>query len=840
MFHYGNNDAFIPEPKIAEVERAVSDRPGVVFHRYEAGHAFSNWDAPSMYHQESAEEAWSRTLDFFDLRPVSNGTQLMLHCKQRGCSNKYQPPGKRGGTGTMATHMKDKHPKVWQQHLAQKNELVDMTTPAAAAAAAAAAPMDAGPISIELDDGDSVVAAPAAAAAASPVASAASKRSSSNVSSVTAPPASKRPLLQQSLFSALASSNNAALADATALFFASNHIAHNVADSLSFHAFITAVRSSNAPVPRRRTLKLSISDLADRLREKVVQHIRGGTAPVTVAIDGWTNVCHTKVNNVVLLYCGVAFYWCSIPNRYDANTAAWLSDQLTPHLQELVRLGIRFTALVADNESVNDALFNMLTQTFPFLIRVPCAAHTIQLVVKQVIELDTFDKTLDAVRTLISHFEQKKSERQRLRELQRAAGQHEYSLVKANDTRWNSQLYACIRILKLRPFLTLILPQTEAFWADLQLLIEFLSPFQGATDVLQRDSATLHDVWMQMHVLHQHIAKGKARLGNKFTKRATAALQLRWDKQVNEPATTACALLGLTADLSLVDDGRRVDAAKKFIVDFGCSYLSFYQMAGELEGDVLRGALLAQLGAFADRRDGFAFVEQEVRALTAAAKAHDPAASINPLDVWAQHSGVLSLVAKALLSITASEAAVERSFSAQDAVHTKKRNRLLDSSVQQEMFVKFNSRALDRAQHQQQRPSATIELDPDIESFLQSKDSDSDSESVATEASDNVGAAGASSSQEGEESVVASGAAAAAAPAAPAAPARSLSTLNSQTEAFLEHYIAEHGITRDAISARRYWNGDRINALQCAATLNLGLGSATVTDLIKHIAHLLK
>ena len=64
-FHYGNNDPFIPAENIAAVETAVSDRPEVEFFRYEAGHTFSNWDAPSMYNEAAAEVAWSRTLDFF-------------------------------------------------------------------------------------------------------------------------------------------------------------------------------------------------------------------------------------------------------------------------------------------------------------------------------------------------------------------------------------------------------------------------------------------------------------------------------------------------------------------------------------------------------------------------------------------------------------------------------------------------------------------------------------------------------------------------------------------------------------------------------------------------------
>ena len=63
-FHYGTSDPYIPAENIAAVESAVSGRPGMEFFRYEAGHAFSNWDAPSMYNKDAAEVAWSRTLDF--------------------------------------------------------------------------------------------------------------------------------------------------------------------------------------------------------------------------------------------------------------------------------------------------------------------------------------------------------------------------------------------------------------------------------------------------------------------------------------------------------------------------------------------------------------------------------------------------------------------------------------------------------------------------------------------------------------------------------------------------------------------------------------------------------
>jgi carboxymethylenebutenolidase len=65
MFHYGNMDMFIPEEKVAEVEAAIAGHPHLTLHRYDANHAFSNWDTPSMYDEAAATEAWARTLAFF-------------------------------------------------------------------------------------------------------------------------------------------------------------------------------------------------------------------------------------------------------------------------------------------------------------------------------------------------------------------------------------------------------------------------------------------------------------------------------------------------------------------------------------------------------------------------------------------------------------------------------------------------------------------------------------------------------------------------------------------------------------------------------------------------------
>ena len=86
-------------------------------------------------------------------------------------------------------------------------------------------------------------------------------------------------------------------------------------------------------------------------------------------------------------------------------------------------------------------------------------------------------------------------------------------------------------------------------------------------------------------------------------------------------------------------------------------YLSFYKLS-ELELRSLEGELLHQLGSYIGRRERFLTLDEQITM----AKAR--VISFNPLDVWEMYSLELAVVAKALLTITASEAAVERSFSA--------------------------------------------------------------------------------------------------------------------------------------------------------------------------------
>ena len=163
----------------------------------------------------------------------------------------------------------------------------------------------------------------------------------------------------------------------------------------------------------------------------------------------------------------------------------------------------------------------------------------------------------------------------------------------------------------------------------------------------------------------------------------------------------------------------------------------------------------------------------------------------------------LAIVAQALLTIPASEAAVERTFSAQDSIHTKKRNRLHDLTVQSSMFIAFNHRPMNSLSVHDAGPN-TVELSLDfLESDTESEESDD--ESIVEEESKN----------ESDVEIHSD----------PVSIQRTYSEIRADTREFLERFIKGH-----SISSTTRWSDDMTNMLESAA-LNHNPGGCSTRDL---------
>lgn len=66
LFHFGNDDAFIPNEGVEAINAAIDGRPGFVLNVENAGHAFDNHESEMFWNESAAQTAWAKTMAFLD------------------------------------------------------------------------------------------------------------------------------------------------------------------------------------------------------------------------------------------------------------------------------------------------------------------------------------------------------------------------------------------------------------------------------------------------------------------------------------------------------------------------------------------------------------------------------------------------------------------------------------------------------------------------------------------------------------------------------------------------------------------------------------------------------
>lgn len=529
----------------------------------------------------------------------------------------------------------------------------------------------------EVDDSVSIISSSSPAAAAAASTSSATSESRSVLSSNSS---NKK---QRTLLSMMKVKPDECLA-AVARAFATNTIAYRVVETESFRNLLQTIGYTGT-LPCRKTLRDAVAVEASNTQVKVGERLRD--AVVTLAADGWTNVKRQKITNLVPMVNGVAYYWTSIVNTGE-QTAEYLATELLPRILSLCNeYGARVVGLVVDNEAVNAAAHRLLFPKLPFLIHIPCAAHTIQLIVRSCLEKPEAAATVAQFADLVRFFDAKSS-RTDLRKQQIALGAAELVVQKPCDTRWSSLFTSAQRMLDMEaPVINVCTKSYPAvkpeFWPKLRALVDFLKPFAIATDKIQRDSATLYTVYEQFIFMRAHADKYPW---------ARGCINERWEKRIHVDAVTASAILSFTEPVGL-----NKQSAQRFIIAFGAAYISYFKLMpkpAEQVGD----DLMMQLADFNGREGLFSELKKQIESAkraAASASTKDNKVYFVPRKVWLLYSDLaLGIVAATLLSISASEAAVERSFSTQGLIHSKRRNALNAASVEAEMMLKFNTHTL--------------------------------------------------------------------------------------------------------------------------------------------------
>jgi hypothetical protein len=435
-------------------------------------------------------------------------------------------------------------------------------------------------------------------------------------------------------------------------------------------------------------LKEETLQIGNETEKDIIAKLSLNQSPVTLAVDGWTNVRSNKVINLLLISNGVSYFYSSIENNEKHNDAVWLSSQLEVKIIKIIKEKVNVVAITTDNENLMKATCKKLKEVMPFLIDIPCSAHLMQLCLKSVLSIPKIHKIINEILDVVNIIKNSKENRKQLEELQITGKSSDVlTIIRPIEIRWASLISCIERLLLLRKYIDIIITNlNESFWKNTNDLYIYLKPFKTSIDQIQKDNASLYCVSQNIQKIRDHFSSAEIPKSLRTIKKTVLDLiNEKWDKHINMKIMNVIRFLNFEKDQSIYD------SAVDFIEQWGSLYLTTFKIVPENDIEQIKDKLNFQVLQFIGSLDKFSslntIIERNKRTCINLKK------QFNPTIIWISFLSsyfALAKVAIALLSICPSEACVERSFSMQSDVHSLDRNRLLPELIEAEMKIKYN------------------------------------------------------------------------------------------------------------------------------------------------------
>lgn len=165
-------------------------------------------------------------------------------------------------------------------------------------------------------------------------------------------------------------------------------------------------------VPHRKKLAGSLLDLEFEDVQKMVsrlihEHTSSTGAGVFVSTDGWSDIHQMSIiNYMVLTPHSTPIFYESKCTGSKKRTANYLEKDLGGFIQEIEQNhNVKVSGAISDNAAnIKGALCN-LQQQYPTKLFIHCLAHGIHLVVKDIVESDSyFQKIIAATKFIVKFF----------------------------------------------------------------------------------------------------------------------------------------------------------------------------------------------------------------------------------------------------------------------------------------------------------------------------------------------------------------------------------------------------------------------------------------------------
>lgn len=238
-------------------------------------------------------------------------------------------------------------------------------------------------------------------------------------------------------------------------------------------------------------------------------------------MDGWSNLRNEGIINFIVSKPEPVFVKFLLTEE-NHHTALYLSGEIRKVLEEYNPM--KFFVIIADNASDIQAALRILIREFPHLITLNCAAHTLHLLISDLIKIPGIAKIVDSVVNIIKHFRNKQVLRAKLN-LQRKKSKKDkmphtaVSLSLPVATRWGT-VRKCLESLLSNKYeiqRLCIEPNSKVqedkrdllldsqFWRQVAFIHELLAPISDLIFQLESDQLVIHKVYPSMKTLQRQL-----------------------------------------------------------------------------------------------------------------------------------------------------------------------------------------------------------------------------------------------------------------------------------------------------------------------------------------------
>ena len=444
--------------------------------------------------------------------------------------------------------------------------------------------------------------------------------------------------------------------------------------------FLNVLRPAYNP-PTRHALSTHLLDEEfNRVQTKVKQTIDQADC-ISVISDGWSNIRGQGIINYIITTPQPVFYK-SVDTKENRHTGQYIADELKVIINDLGP--DKVFALVTDNAANMKVAWAHVEETYPQITTIGCAAHTLNLLLKDIMALKTMDTLNKRAKQVVKYVKGKQVASATYLSKQKEKNKST-TLKLPSVTRWGGVVIMFDSLLEGKESLQeMAISQSagidsdikkvildDVFWERVSSSQKILKPIAAAIAKIEGDDAILSDVQCLFAELKEEI---QTVLPTSLLLKAEETAVVKSLEKRREfcmkPVHAAAYMLDPKYDKGILS-GEEINGA----------YAVITAMSDHLGLD--KGKVLGSLAKYRTKQglwkgDGIWQSCQHISAAT-----------------WWKglcESEALAPVASIILQIPPSSAASERNWSLFGNTHTKVRNRLTNVRVEKLVGIRANLR----------------------------------------------------------------------------------------------------------------------------------------------------